>query len=84
MERSSESRSERENLKGWRSDLWRGAKSESSRRRWRGVVWKARLGHVNRRVFLRTGICDVYRRAVKPKRLAAAAMRALQSELGLW
>lgn len=75
MERSSLSRSERENLKGWRSSFWDGEESsESSRRRWKGVVWRILLGPCNGRAFLRAGIREVYRRAVEPRRLATAAM----------
>ena len=75
MERSSLSRSERENLKGWRSGFWDGEESsESSRRRWKGVVWKLLLGPFNGRALLRAGVREVCRRAVKPRRLAAAAM----------
>ena len=48
--------------------------SESSRRRQRGVVWRPCLGHAKEGAFLRAGILEVYRRALKPRPFVGTAM----------
>ena len=75
MERSSASRSERVNLKGWRWGFGEAEEfSGSSGRRWRGVLWKAWLEQVKVGVFLRADVRDMYCKALKPRWLIEAAM----------